>query len=272
MSYRIADQTQTWGGNVWANCCCDAMVGCSSVSCFQRHDCWARKKARRIGARLECQACIDFTPHTHFERIWNLRTKPGWRVALNFGGDMFDRDYGDSEILKCFEHIRQRSAAAWHSGKDSPVFLIQTRHVDCLTDMIADIDAEIDPYRHGTLADLCQFGTTFNIIGQEKQVAALGRLPKHVKRFLALEPSPASHSLLYLSKPWWNAILAAKPDWAYYGPLNTPRAREEFQNSIEYPFSLLALEDRLGEIGCPIVWKPAAGEALFRRNQEVTLP
>lgn len=272
MTYRIADQTQTWGGNVWANCCCDAMVGCSNTGCFQRNDCWARKKARRIGARLKCQNCIDFTPHTHFERIWNLPTKPNLRVALNFGGDMFDRVYGDNEILRCFNQLRHRSAASWHSGQHSPVFLIQTRRVDRLIEMIADIDAEIDPHRRGTLAELCQFGTTFNTIGQEKQVRALGRLPDAVKRFLACEPSPASHSVLYLSKPWWEAILAARPDWAYYGPLNTPRAREEFQKSIDYPNGLLALEDRLREIGCPLVWKPSAGEALFSRNQEVTLP
>jgi protein gp37 len=85
-------------------------VGCSGDNCAVYKHCFAKKfKKRNL---LKCQACYEFKPHNHFERLEQpLHTKLPQRIGVNFSADFWDKGFSMDDR---YPVINRAGEAYWH--------------------------------------------------------------------------------------------------------------------------------------------------------------
>lgn len=268
-------------------------VGCSNESCPERKHCWARRFASRQKPRCAegwdieagygcnnfmvqgldyciedcrdnayrgCALCYNFDVHEHFDRYERLRLKANDRVAFAWMGDLGDWKRTDSALE---QHIRM-AYGHWLRAEDKtsrPTFLIQTRHVEHIIQAIVAAT--------GGRFDGFEIGTTLTCDEDLANVYALAALPPEVVRFVAFEPLSIGDGMILLYVDPWQAILDAKPDWAYIG-LPTPRSKHSIENAVNT--GAIEIAAALEHLGSKVIYKSSCGPELWQRNSGVVLP
>ena len=288
MTWCAGEQKRTWGNNVFANRHLSVAVGCSNTECTERSVCWAMRNLRRRKpycamrgsmpclwpskcAYFEpgsngckhlrgCQCCYDGEVHDHFER--RFRAETGERIAYSWGGDLFDEARDVQTILRHFGWMAE--LAMPYVCVSKPRFLIQTRRMGRLIEMLLAIEGRLQESAGFSLGEICEVGTTFSSDADLENVKALAELPGDVVRFLAFEPFPG---LLMLDEDLLKAgVRFAKPNWAYIGPRTPVRLVDRIHTWFE------RLGDFLQSVNCKVIYKRSCGEELCKRNKGVELP
>ena len=99
------------------------IVGCSAIGCaVGLKRCWACRQAKR---HINCEACVSFAPHVHFERFDQpLDVKKSARIGTAFMGEFYDKEIDLSVQAEIYMRMIQ---APWHQFI---VFTKQPQNID----------------------------------------------------------------------------------------------------------------------------------------------